>query len=304
MEFDRDWSPFDDMLGDHHCFKNSENLSVDDGETGSVNSLETDDNEASDDGISATWEGPIRDEIEDGEIVEETYQNKGVAKSPASKQVVPLVDMPIRVSPVVEKCNDALMEKVVSSPIFKFNSGTEVFLNVVDPIPGNLVTPNVDLAQVNKSVPILAHEPIPNIKLPGGDDWPISPDLIIGSPKSPLFGKGESLDKRRRILNANTRTTLVLLQRSLDFDAWPPLPSSSGPSVVRFHASTPIHDLNKSVSHNDPTSNCSNHDEDTSSNEISSILKVGNDVGFQITREDHVVQEVVSKGVGVEDNNQ
>lgn len=37
VEFDRDWSPFDVMMGDHHWFKHPENAPDGDDDVGSVN---------------------------------------------------------------------------------------------------------------------------------------------------------------------------------------------------------------------------------------------------------------------------
>ncbi|CAH1434914.1 unnamed protein product [Lactuca virosa] len=79
VEFYRDWSPFDVIMGDHHWFKHSENAPDGDDDVCSVNSISSasEENEEnvgdSDDGVSETWVNPNteNEEPQEGEIVEE-----------------------------------------------------------------------------------------------------------------------------------------------------------------------------------------------------------------------------------------
>lgn len=119
---------------------------------------------------------------------------------------------------------------------------------------------------------------------------------------SPLFGKGESLDKRRRIVNPLNHDVLEPMQRSLDLDNWPPLPLSAVPPTLRFPTSAPLPDLNCTASTNTSSHVSESSGEDNSSNEIANMLQIGRKVGFQINSEDVVVMEVLGNDVGVDKN--
>lgn len=74
VEFDRDWSPFDAIHGDHHWFKQFGGIHVDsDDDTCLMNSSHSKFEVGNDDAVSATWENPnqVGEVPKEGEIVEE-----------------------------------------------------------------------------------------------------------------------------------------------------------------------------------------------------------------------------------------
>ena len=140
VEFDRDWSPFDAMLGEHHWFKHPEDESMEgDDETSSVNSSESDElhedqenDKVQDDGISETMEDlhtqfSIQDEdLEEGEIVEETPSKTDKVDTPAI--IIPAV------SPIIAIDADAVMEEAIPAPAINQKPSPEAVINSVDPI--------------------------------------------------------------------------------------------------------------------------------------------------------------------------
>ncbi|KAI3690973.1 hypothetical protein L2E82_49186 [Cichorium intybus] len=137
-------------------------------------------------------------------------------------------------------------------------------------------------------------ETIHNIPLPGGDSWPTSP-----SPQ--MFEKGWSKDKRRRVNGPTLVPDNDPVCRMLELYVWPPLHS-----LNKAQGSWSIPDLNCTVSNHDRSSSNSILSGGPSSNDVSSLLKVDGEVGFQIYPKEPIVAEIVNDGApiaGIEDGN-
>lgn len=175
-------------------------------------------------------------------------------------------------------------------------------MNEVEPSPNKcmgdigLVIPisNQMLQQINPTQALNSNldtpiKPISIVPLPGGDEWPTSPSPIHLDEPPQLFDKGWSLDKRRKVLSKKSQSSTMPPFRSLDLDPWPPLSSSN-----KLPASAPLLDLNLTTFVYDTGSSDSQFGNDSLSNEISSLLKVGGEVGFEIPPDDPIVAEVIN----------
>ncbi|KAL4579087.1 hypothetical protein LXL04_015222 [Taraxacum kok-saghyz] len=297
VEFDRDWSPFDAMEGEHHWFKHPEEEEMEgDDDTNSENSADSIDphedqksNNDEEEGISNTevrmnTQSLLQDEtIEEGEIVEET---------PNVSVESPACNIPTH-APATTTHADEVMDEATSVPEIN-NTPTHVTAVIPTDPNSNCVMSDLEIQAQTNFGPV----PIPNVPLPGGDEWPETPELAQNIPTSPKFGKGELHDKRRRVLNPTHTNQFESLQRNLDLENWPLLPNASTKTVNRTPRNTPLLDLNRtaassSIGHSTTTPN---EDEDTISNEISSMLLVDKNVGFQVTREYPIMQELVGRG--------
>lgn len=96
---------------------------------------------------------------------------------------------------------------------------------------------------------------------------------------------GGSIDKRRRIIQDPIQQPL-------------PDPGNSYVVGVPAIAIPPLFDLNLTVPNHETDNSLTHGDDQCSSNEISSILRVGQEVGFQISDEDPIIKEMVLNGDG------
>ncbi|KAL4582224.1 hypothetical protein LXL04_006768 [Taraxacum kok-saghyz] len=274
VDFDRDWSPFDAMEGEHHWFKHPEQEELEgDDETNSENSEDSNDpledqenNEEDDDGVSDTVVVPNtqtliqEDTLEEGEIVEETPVE-------TVKVVFPAIISPT-ITPVTDIHADEVMEEVASVPAINNTPIHEVSVVTTD-LNNNCI---VGVPAIQAQIPS-GPLPTPTVPLPG-----------------------ESHNKRRRVLNPIQTNQFDDLQRTLDFENWPPLLNTSTTLARRIPQIIPCLDLNRAASSIGHSTTEAHEEDDSTSNEFSSMLHVGQAVGFQVTREDPVIMELVGSG--------
>lgn len=277
VEYDRDWTPFD------KSFKTDQNENEDDfdynGED--VEDKMSDDDEESgdeknldDDKFPPSVETPVLsvDPPEDGEIVEESSNFR-----------LPVTSSVAMAGKGIVNCEGALNMEVESSH--------------QDNNPQQLVTETLN-ANTNKPTftkPICqtSFRPASMIPLPGGDEWPILPDQVNGNNPNTTFERGDLLDKRRKIAAPKSIHTSGLTQSLTPISY-----QKNENTPIDPPKSAPLFDHNNTTSISEPNATRIGDDSESVSREFSKLIKAGNNVGFQLSKDDPVVMGITKGGDG------
>ncbi|KAL4592069.1 hypothetical protein LXL04_005050 [Taraxacum kok-saghyz] len=286
VEFDRDWKPYDhipnnplDSDDDEEDDEDANNENHDEGFEDADEEIEDSFDSDSDDNNRK------KEEPEDDEMIEESDEDE----SPTSESIPETLmdaDDPGNQNP-------KLIAEVDSSPITIETAPIEVNdTETRSRLPQPTVTidspcnPNASTFEPTKcSGPA-------SIPLPDGDEWPKTPNA---SPKQthadiqhpPEFGKGSLFDKRRRYTKLGCSFKLAQSLQPISYP-WEinvnHRPPATAPQFGNFDLNHPAQST--------ASSGCSKSEESESSGEYSSLLKIGNSIGFQLLENDPVAIEI------------
>nr|KAJ0213780.1 hypothetical protein LSAT_V11C400196190 [Lactuca sativa] len=275
VEYDRDWTPFDSSIKTDWINHDDDMNDYNDEDLEEENSDEDeegdDDQNSKDDGIPPSVEIPADDPPEEGDIVEES----GDIRLPVTSSAMACDD--------IENCENALNMEVESS--HRLNNiermDTETLeVNIAKPI---YVEPNFHTSR----------RPASLIPLPGGDEWPVSPDQINDDNPNLIFGKGDLIDKRRKIAAPKSVHTYGFVQSLPHIRSqWDENTNIDPPK------SAPLLYLNNTASIYEPSATHNGDDSESSSSEFSKLIQVGNSIGFQVSKDDPIVIGIAKGGNG------